>query len=130
MKYFLEKGMVMKRLIIGCSEGNFRTLAHEIGHACGLEDIYDEKQNLSLSDTMNPSISSLQGDWSGGSGRGYYKNAHKELVKKLLMFGFTSDTKMDISFDRIYGVRGYLDTPIFDYMKTGLTNMNRQPEHY
>ena len=107
---------------------NDTTLAHEIGHACGLYDIYDLRkignnfiylQGLVAADRMNPL------DWGGGL---YAKNLQQaELVKRLLMYGYTNDTKGCIPHGDVFGLDAQQNTPVM--IKVGLDGMNRQPQH-
>lgn len=69
-------------------EGNSRTFAHEVGHAMGLEDIYEGSESDA---------------------------AEKELIKKLLMFGRKSDTKADIPLGREWGKKvGWSDVTKYE----------------
>ncbi len=86
-------------IVIG-PDANARTIAHEIGHACGLPDIYDENRETSLKVEGMPSKERIPDDW------GWYPPSVKQadLVRRLLMYGVYSDTKADITYGDIYGL--------------------------
>ncbi len=86
-------------IVIG-PHANARTIAHEIGHACGLPDIYDEDSETSLKVEGMPSKERMPDDW------GWYPQSVKQadLVRRLLMYGVYSDTKADISYGDVYGL--------------------------
>lgn len=86
-------------IVIG-PRANARTIAHEIGHACGLPDIYDEDTETSLKVEGMPSKERMPDDW------GWYPPSMKQadLVRRLLMYGVYSDTKADISYGDVYGL--------------------------
>ena len=76
------------------------TLAHEIGHACGLCDIYDFVDGMSV--TGMPQKVYFTHDW------GWYPEnvTQAQIVQRLLMYGFNTDSihKGDISRGDVYGV--------------------------
>lgn len=80
------------------------TLAHEIGHAFGLRDVYDEYDGVTNDDYVCEEAT--PDDWNGGSGRRYYRNGlkMKDLLPRLLMYGYSSDQKMDITIGSVRGV--------------------------
>jgi hypothetical protein len=86
-------------IVIG-PDANTRTIAHEIGHACGLPDIYNEDSETSLKVLGMPSKERIPDDW------GWYPPSMKQadLVRRLLMYGVYSDTKADITYGDIYGL--------------------------
>ena len=86
-------------IVIGL-RANARTIAHEIGHACGLPDIYNEDRETSLKVLGMPSKERMPDDW------GWYPPSMKQadLVRRLLMYGVYSDTKADITYGDIYGL--------------------------
>lgn len=91
-----------------------KTLAHELGHALGLFDIYTnlgvERPLLGLSMKLETKTSAARFedsvDWNGGSGTRYYTSScqHSELVKRHLMYGVTSDMRGDITSDSIWAI--------------------------
>ncbi|MFA5203678.1 MAG: hypothetical protein WC708_04655 [Lentisphaeria bacterium] len=108
-------------------DANSRTLAHELGHACGLADIYLSKDGTSLPDDLVKETW-LPDDWSGGSATGYYSPdlKQKDLVQRLIMYGVGNSTKADFALGKVHGVdRNGAATLI----KVGLSDMNRQPQH-
>lgn len=102
------------------SNANARTLAHELGHACGLKDIYVEKDGSDF----GPGIvcgAWMPLDWSGPdeNGPGYYPQEMPQtnMICRLLMFGVKSTVKADLPVGSIYGldIRGgqtFLDVGI------------------
>jgi len=86
-------------IIIGPS-ANGRTLGHEIGHACGLPDIYDSHRGTTLSITGAPSKERMPNDW------GWYPTnvTQQVVVGRLLMYGYSSTQKADLSYGDIYGL--------------------------
>ncbi len=86
-------------IIIGPS-ANGRTVGHEIGHACGLSDIYCSYGETELCVSGSPTWERLPHDW------GWYPPAvsQADIVKRLLMYGYASSQKADISSGDIYGL--------------------------
>ena len=87
-------------IVIG-PDANARSVAHEIGHACNMRDIYATYTGTGLSVTGFPTKVRMPDDW------GWYPPTltQAELIRKLLMYGVKSDIKADISFGDIYGLR-------------------------
>lgn len=85
-------------IVIG-PDANARTLAHEIGHACGLDDIYAVSEDGALVVSGPPSKERMPNDW------GWYPPSvtQADLVRRLLMYGVRSDSKADLSFGDVYG---------------------------
>ena len=103
-----------------------RMVAHEIGHACGLKDIYIRDSSGSIKvDSLNSTY--LPEDCS--SGMSYYDNSfnYHHLLNRLLMYGTTgaNTTGFDISTGTIFGVgknsAGNYDTI---QVEVGLRNMH------
>lgn len=76
------------------------TLAHEIGHICGLKDIFDCHDATDKHVTGAPSKVRMPKDW------GWYPEEfmHIHVIRKLLMYGYSSDNKTDMSLGNIYGL--------------------------
>lgn len=82
---------------------NDTTLAHEIGHACGLADIYDAySRETNLAVTGMPQKVYFTHDW------GWYPEnvTQAQMVQRLLMYGYNTDSahKGDISRGDVYGL--------------------------
>ena len=82
------------------------TLAHEIGHACGLEDIYDQHSESGLTLSATIERENLPNDWGSLSAVRYYNRTlqYPDLLKRLLMYGVSHETKSDISYGDITGL--------------------------
>ena len=109
------RGMVLTR------RATSTTLAHEIGHSFGLQDIYtSSKESDALADDVSLSEYLLVGkefspdDWNGGCdghGRGgvrYYSRGTtmQSVIGRMLMYGSRQpyDTRRDITAGGVYGV--------------------------
>ena len=104
------------------------TLAHEIGHACGLDDI----AHRGLANLVSPALLGWD-NWSGGGGgTGYYPGdlKHYQLVERLLMFQ-SIDTRGDIPLGDVVGCDPDDENipPQMGPMPVGLNSMNREPRH-
>lgn len=79
---------------------NRTTLAHEVGHACGLSDIYVTHRETNLSVTGMPCKAWLPRDW------GWYPESltQGKLIERLLMYGYDTSDKGDISRGDVYGL--------------------------
>ena len=88
------------RGIVVSSSVNPTTLAHEIGHACGLSDIYDDYRETALVVTGPPDETRFTDDW------GWYPDyvTQADIVRRLLMYGYNTTGKGDISRGDIYGL--------------------------
>lgn len=82
------------------STHNRTTLAHEVGHACGLDDIYDWHRETTLVVTGMPTGERLPHGW------GWYPPAvsQADVVRRLLMYGYDTSDKGDISSGDVYGL--------------------------
>ena len=112
--YFVEK--LFARVLGDCdvdgivlsNRANANVLAHEIGHAFQIGDIYPYKYvngtRIHLQKTL-VEYSCAEEDWNNGSGTRYYPNKmqQKELVKRLLMCGYSYPLSKDLSLGPIYG---------------------------
>jgi len=110
------------------------TLAHEIGHICGLFDIYDTRGNVTIADAGVVKAEYLDPkDWAAG----FYPDTlqQADLVKRLLMYGYVSPDAGYIPHGRVYGVHIPRDSngqplPTTKGMAyVGLQDFNRQPYH-
>jgi len=90
-------------------EGNVtsgRVLAHEVGHACDLQDIYveyeDEDGKISIIGEFLMDSWKMPMDWANG----YHppEMTYPEVVKRLLMYGKTDGTEVRVPKGRIYGI--------------------------
>ena len=78
-----------KEGIVISQEANFRTVAHEIGHALGWPDIYVDRPGTFRTVAGAPSASRLPQD------HGFFDEGttQPDLVRRLLMYGVESGTK-------------------------------------
>ena len=93
--------------------GSYTTLAHEIGHVCDTRDIYTEYggEGLNLT-TEKISFDKCCDDWNGGccgsscGGARYYSSGQQmeSIVMKLLMYGYASEDKRDMTLGDVFGV--------------------------
>jgi len=103
-------------------------LAHEIGHACGLGDIFDTL----LGDMLVSGYLIGNLNWSGGGGgTGYYPHnlKHVDLIRRLLMYYQQGYDSRDIPLG---SVRAYEQVPLnpgLQPIKVGVDSMNRNPRH-
>ena len=74
--------------------------AHEIGHACGLADIYDWYEGTSFVVQGASRKEWMPHDW------GRYRNGHNHaaIIRQLLMYGYHSDDSIDLSYGDVYGL--------------------------
>ena len=97
------------------TRANGTTLAHELGHACGLEDVYDDFGDESIPPSETFEWRHAMTDWNGGSygsqtaGSRYYRHNTKlcEIVGRLLMLGLCdseADRGRDISTGYVEGL--------------------------
>lgn len=87
-------------IVIGHRLLSQNILAHELGHACGLDDIYDVHAETDLLVLGRPDVSRLTHDW------GWYPDHvfQVDIIRRLLMYGYTSENNADISRGDIYGL--------------------------
>jgi len=128
------------------------TLAHEIGHAFGLCDIYKSNEGgkaeegplVALGTGEMASFSNLYDDWNGGcSGQGapgtrYYQGGTKmkDIIDRILMLGEVPeyDSRRDITNGGIYGVHYHYDVQGNKVWEKGLAPLafpwgDRSPVH-
>lgn len=118
------------------SNATGRILAHEVGHACGLEDVYVSRPNeTSLYLDGLATEARMPGDWGGGF---YPKGASQaEVIMRLLMYGVQDESSFeqgDVTSGKVYGLgyrwAGSSKVWSLDKFKTGFDGMTtRQPEH-
>ena len=121
------------------SDGAARTLAHEVLHDCGLEDIYTVEDPDSSDPNPIPGMASrerLPDDWGGG----YYQPGltQRSLVTRLIMRsgGFSPDPPHTYSVclprGPVYGWR-YADgasTKTLGHAGVGRSSVRRSPGSY
>ena len=113
-------------------------LAHEIGHVCGLKDIYDDVSVYGGPDfpILGQSVTQtdLPLDWTGE--QGYYESTltKAEIIHRLLMFGrhSISGSHFDIPRGEIFGISSSTSHQSFstDLIDVGLSGLNRDPSCY
>ena len=103
------------------------TLAHEIGHACDLEDL-----KFVLYDLVGESLVGAE-NWSGGPGTGYHSPdmKHRDLVKRVLMHYQAEPTITDIPLGSVVGTYAVWGGPETNTapVTCGLNYMGRTPCH-
>ncbi len=115
------------------SNASARTLAHELGHACGLADIYKSWP------ATNPSIflpndpirqAWLPGDWCGEALNGGYAPGltQPQLLQRLLMYGIVRQDAEDLPNREVYGLSRH-GSP--EMISVGLSGTGtRTPAHW
>lgn len=89
-------------IIVG-SRATGVTLAHELGHACGLEDIYDEYEISSNTwIRVEGDISPVRMPYD--CGRYHTVSSQGDLVTRLLMYGYEGRSGVDITYGDVDGV--------------------------
>jgi len=95
-------------IVVGKSKVRTTTLAHELGHALGLEDCYARMKNAkmgvvaSVLHAEEPVDGQFfrggSGDWGDERGCGFYakEDIRLAVAGRLLMYGFSSDSRADI----------------------------------
>ena len=93
--------------IIFTPQCSANTIAHELGHACGLDDIYIQKTfTNAANEEVTVAVDGLASsgwmplDW-GRYEKGVQQSA---LIEKLLMYGDVSGTECDLTAGDVYGV--------------------------
>lgn len=95
------------RGIILRNSANGKTFAHEIGHACGLYDIYVAHDGTEPPFLLeNVKREWMRADWNNGTGCQFYNRVwcQRDIIGRLLMFGFPSENKSDIPRGFVYGL--------------------------
>jgi hypothetical protein len=103
------------------ADASLRTFAHEVGHACGLPDLYSYGvvAGLVSEDKVRPL------NWSGGEGTGYYPPGllYRDVMFRTLMHNHDGT---DIPLDYLSGMDGAFQIPV----SVGLNQMStREPQH-
>ena len=112
------------------------TLGHEVGHSCGLQDVYVSDSATTNAVTGYISKARLPDDWGTQSDKGYYSPSLSQsmLLQRLLMYGRGITTKYDLSYGDVYGLY-YIWTPagkvwFLNAATVGFAeHANRQPIH-
>jgi len=80
-------------------------LAHELGHAQGLPDLYVERDRMP-SIWGYPSYEWLPGDFGTTSAEGYYENdaPQAEIVQRMLMYAFSTPTARDLTTGSVHAI--------------------------
>lgn len=111
-----------------------RSLAHEIGHACGANDIYIENSDMTIVLPGSVQPSRLPQDWGVYRGPTNWTPDQAYVVPRLLMFGLSTSVIGDIPSDDVYGLRrGYQSGQIIwttGLAHVGLTAMTNAPISY
>ncbi len=109
------------------------TIAHELGHACGLDDIYWNDRNdpfLIPAELHQPATTVLSSDDQTGPTAYYAPNlSGSQLIRRLLMNGdddHGSDS-IDISLSSVKGVSRTNDVR---FLATGVSSVYRAPSSY
>lgn len=82
-----------------------RTLAHEILHACGADDLYWESKNHVVQLTDMVEENSQPDDWGRYSLDDGQVMPQSNIVQRLLMHGKSTPIKGDIPTGRVYGLQ-------------------------
>jgi len=106
------------------SEAFLNTLAHEIGHSCGLMHV----DTTGYGDGLVAEDLVESPNWSGGSGTGYYEPTlkYRDLTPRIIMSTSGGESRAEIP---LYGVQGMYQGALY-LMSVGLEQMTtREPEH-
>ena len=126
------RGLCSPNGIVIASNGDGRTLAHEIFHACGTRDIYTEWPNVFSLVTGFPDSYRLPYDYGRYLSESGYELSQTLIIFKLLMYGFHDQTKGDIPTRNVYGAyyEKVAGTPIWNFglVPVGLAGMTLVPE--
>ena len=108
-----------------------RTLAHELGHACGLLDVYvNQKDGDRIVSIPDEPVTQewLPGDWCAEAPNGGYGQLTQHpLLRRVLMYGVENENAVDIPNGSVYGYDRNVQTGL---VAVGITNMTREPHHW
>ena len=93
--------------IIFTPQCSANTIAHELGHACGLDDIYIQKTftNAANEEITVAVVGLASSEWMPLDWGRYEKGVlQSALIEKLLMYGAASGTECDLTAGDVYGV--------------------------
>lgn len=92
--------------LVVSTNGSFRTVAHELGHACGLSDIFEDADGTTLCVTGDVSRATLGTEWGCDADEGYYppETRQADIIRRLLMYGYNDDRKADIPYGDVTGL--------------------------
>ena len=94
------RGIWMKEGIVISGHADFRTVAHEIGHALGFPDIYVSRIETRSTVQGEPAESRMPLD----HGLFHEGAAQSNIVQRLLMYGEWNETKARIPRGGVYGL--------------------------
>ena len=100
-----DYGIIVKK------SANAKTLAHEIGHACGWSDIYytadeDGGEETDFTLYVPPREEWMPLDWNNGTGARFYDpwtGRQRDVIQRLVMYGESNPDKADIPLGYVYG---------------------------
>jgi hypothetical protein len=86
---------------------NAKTMAHEIGHACGWNDIYIKRRKFEPSElSQGLRREWMPDDWNNGSGCRFYDPmlSQKDVIQRILMHGEGGNIKVDIPSGEVHAL--------------------------
>ena len=115
----------------GCVEGvvlkktsKATTLAHEIGHACGMKDIYHLENGIALVGEED-----VPAEWKTSLDWGVYDLmcSQSDIIRRLLMYGHQSDAKADIPASVVFGIGKRGRRVVKELLSVGRSGMTNYP---
>jgi len=93
------------KILISANAGT-KTLAHELGHSFGLQDVYSAYPGVPQSACGPVRMDMTPDDWNGGTGQRYYApgTGIESLIPRLLMYGGGGEARADITIGDVYGL--------------------------